>query len=469
MYKMELPVMDYAANDVARRADVYLDRIDDRFYAGDEYESNWVLPGHGHYYKHCRQPVSLGCLEEPLHPSGAAHVKVVIYRCKRVTCSACFRHSIMRAGMKAAQRVVGFGMYLDSVFGSNSRGVMRHDVVSIDPALHESMRDPAEFKRVMGKAIDVFMYKGDLPDLKSKVRADGLLGAMVVVHPWRFDHEKGTKYWSPHAHLLSYGYITPDRIASARARMDNQVNFMNKSTFTSVSHASFLVQYLLSHCGIRVSREVGKQFHSGQLLSYYGRLANNKFGASAVFARAADARESMEIAVDKAVRGAKNGSVQVQASSQSGELKDFDLAGVVRSYSLTLSVAEFRKAARAGDILDRLYSTNNPAKSISTLKESSKLDAMYLGPDLDEDTVFLLVTVNYGKLGNMGKYRRLVVEFSPDDSVICPHSHVRLKPVLPVDGNVPKELVVDGELHTVKSDDWVYDELEMDEHGFRRF
>ena len=59
MYKMEIPVMDYAANDVARRADVYLDRIDDRFYAGDEYESNWVLPGHGHYYKHCGQPVCL--------------------------------------------------------------------------------------------------------------------------------------------------------------------------------------------------------------------------------------------------------------------------------------------------------------------------------------------------------------------------------------------------------------------------
>ena len=95
-----------------------------------------------------------------------------------------FYHACRHEGSAAAWP--GFGMYLDSVFGSNSRGVMRHDVVSIDPSLHESMRDPAVFKDIMGKAIDAFVYKGDLPDPKSEVRADGLLGAMVVVHPWRF-------------------------------------------------------------------------------------------------------------------------------------------------------------------------------------------------------------------------------------------------------------------------------------------
>ena len=144
----------------------------------------------------------------------------------------------------------------------------------------------------------------------------------------------------------------------------------------------------------------------------------------------------MEIAIDKAVHGASNGSVQVQASSQSGELKDFDLAGVCRSYSMTLSVAEFRKAARKGDILDRLYSTNNPATgAISTSVDKPR----------SVDTVFL--TVKYiPPASTVDKYRSQISMIVMSASVehLCPECFSVFHFVEPSGCNVPSPSIFEN-------------------------
>lgn len=222
----------------------------------------WKLPGHGDSYADCGTTLVMGCLDVEAHNQARLDGVDVVARvfvdlrkrsCLRAACPVCYE----KWAGKEAHRIE----YRLSQWKGSGRAI--HLMISV----------PRRFWHI------------PLEDLRPKayavVRKVGFFGGSCIVHPFReicqfcgSHKDVLTKrcekcgssqfmwYFSPHFHLLGYGWIRGDQVKAVYEKQGWIVR--NLGIRESVGATAL---YQLSHAGVHKERHT---------VTWFGRLAYNK-------------------------------------------------------------------------------------------------------------------------------------------------------------------------------------------------
>lgn len=199
----------------------------------------WRLPGHGEAYADCGAWRKKGCLNVVEHCQaglledmvGKVFVKIYHRSCLRAECPICYEKWAGKEAGKIEWRLSQW-----------SCGLPIHLIVS--PAMEDWRLAYEKLKR---KAYRIS-------------KDSGFLGGCCIFHPWRENELTKEWYFSPHFHMIGYGWIEGTKEGYER----HGWVVKNAGLRETVSGTAL---YQLSHAGIHPDRHT---------VTWFGRLAYNK-------------------------------------------------------------------------------------------------------------------------------------------------------------------------------------------------
>lgn len=228
----------------------------------------WGLPGHGVAYGDCGQLRFRGCLNvEEHHGSlddpvreGKVFVQGYYRSCGRKECPVCYESWAGLEAGRAVHRLLSFCV----------SGKMLEEIYEIKDEDERSQRIEVCFKHGRRKPIHVIfsvpesLYGMDItvlrPLLYKLAKKCGLSGGLAIFHPFREYDVQKTWYWSPHFHMLGFGWVRNVKTLYERYGWIIKNVGVRKSV-----HATLM--YQLSHAGVRKDRHV---------VTWFGGLSYNK-------------------------------------------------------------------------------------------------------------------------------------------------------------------------------------------------
>ena len=198
----------------------------------------WHLPATLEKHDWCGNWFYRGCLNAKGHDGtwceGKGFLKTFQRSCFRADCEYCYEKWNGRESNKSTRRI--------EKYENESKKKVKHVIISVPEWEYGKSK-----KELSKKARNI---------LKS-VYCEG--GAMIF-HPFRYNKETKVWYYSPHFHVLGFGWI--DQVAEAYSKHGWVI--INKGTRDSTFSTFY---YLLSHCGIK------KHNHA---LVWFGDLSYSK-------------------------------------------------------------------------------------------------------------------------------------------------------------------------------------------------
>jgi len=201
-------------------------------------QDGWHLPAVDEPKEDCGKWLTKGCLNVLAHAKsefpGKVFIKTFQKSCYRAACEKCFRKWMARESNKATRRIEKFERL--------SKEPSKHIVVSVPAWKHY---EPVKDLRKQA-------YK-----VLKKVNCKG---GTLIYHPFRFDKEAKRWYFSPHFHVIGFGWISNVK------EIYNEGGWIvkNKGVRDSI-FATFY--YQLSHAGIK---------HGYHTLTWFGDLSYSK-------------------------------------------------------------------------------------------------------------------------------------------------------------------------------------------------
>ena len=195
---------------------------------------DWNLPGHGVAYSDCGSWRARGCMHVEDHPNRTLdglegpQIMVEWYKrsCFRSECPVCYESWAGREAGKIAYRL-----------SFKRKGEIIHVVVSPSDSDISSM----PYDKLRAKCYRI-------------AKRHGFRGGSCIFHPFRED-DKGLWRFSPHFHLIGYGWIVETR----EGYHDHGWVVKNLGTRESVVSTAL---YQLSHAGINENRHTVTWFGS---------------------------------------------------------------------------------------------------------------------------------------------------------------------------------------------------------------
>ena len=201
-------------------------------------QDGWHLPAVDLPKDDCGKWQTKGCLNVAAHKGtefeGKVFIKTFQKSCYRAACMTCFRKWMARESNKATRRVE------------------KYEKLSGKPAKHIVISVPS------------WKYYEELRELRKQaykiLKSVNCKGGTLIYHPFRYDKKTKQWYFSPHFHVIGFGWI------SNVEEIYNQHGWIvkNKGVRDSV-FATFY--YQLSHAGIK------KGYHT---LTWFGDLSYSK-------------------------------------------------------------------------------------------------------------------------------------------------------------------------------------------------
>lgn len=198
----------------------------------------WHLPATKESHDWCGNWYTRGCLNVKAHQNieakGKGYVKTFQRHCYRADCEVCYKKWMARESNKSTRRI--------EKYEKKSKKRVKHIIIS----------PPSWIQYKSKKELTQESYK-----ILKKL---GCIGGTIIFHPFRYD--RGYKEWkySPHFHILGFGWIE----CVAENYQENGWIVKNKgvreSTFATI-------YYQLSHAGIK------KNNHA---LVWFGDLSYSK-------------------------------------------------------------------------------------------------------------------------------------------------------------------------------------------------
>jgi len=198
----------------------------------------WHLPATEEAHDWCGHWSTMGCLNVKAHDNTEAHgkgfVKTFQRSCYRAVCEKCFKKWMARESNKATRRIEKY----EKLSGKNAK----HIIISVPTWLyHKSKKELAKESYKILKDV-------------------GCVGGTSIFHPFRFNKDLRLWYYSPHFHVLGFGWIEK----TTENYNKNGWVVKNKG-FRDSTFATFY--YQLSHAGIK------KHNHT---LVWFGDLSYSK-------------------------------------------------------------------------------------------------------------------------------------------------------------------------------------------------
>ncbi|MGI0047853.1 MAG: hypothetical protein ACREBB_11815 [Nitrosotalea sp.] len=200
--------------------------------------NDWRLPSTRRPKEDCGKWKFKGCLDVKAHAKsdfkGKVFVKTFQKCCFRASCELCVKKWAGREANKATRRIE------------------KYTKLSKKPAKHIIVSPPSWHHNLDHKTMKKEAYR-----ILKKV---GALGGAMIFHPFRFNQLEQFWYYSPHFHVLGFGWL------EGSEEIYNKEGWIvkNKGLRNSV-FGTFL--YQLSHCGIK------EHTHS---LVWFGDLSYSK-------------------------------------------------------------------------------------------------------------------------------------------------------------------------------------------------
>jgi len=201
-------------------------------------QDGWHLPATEEAHDWCGKWYTKGCLNVEAHKGteceGKGYVKTFQRSCYRADCEVCEPKWRARESNKATKRI--------EKYEKKSGKHAKHIIVSPPQWLHRKSK----------KELSKMCYK-ILKDV-------GCIGGTVIFHPFRYDKRFKDWYYSPHFHIIGFGWIE----CVTENYQKNGWLVKNKG-FRDSTFATFY--YQLSHAGIK------KHNHA---LVWFGDLSYSK-------------------------------------------------------------------------------------------------------------------------------------------------------------------------------------------------
>lgn len=198
----------------------------------------WRLPSTQPKKEDCGEWKFKGCLNVAAHKnsdhSGKAFVKTFQKCCFRASCELCVKKWAGRESNKATRRI--------EKYSKLSGKPAKHVVVSVPTWLHN---------------LDHKTMKKEAYRILKKV---GSIGGAMIFHPFRFNKLEQFWYYSPHFHIVGFGWIDGTHELYNKEGWVVKNLGLRKSVF-------YTFLYQLSHCGIK------EKTHS---LVWFGDLSYSK-------------------------------------------------------------------------------------------------------------------------------------------------------------------------------------------------
>ena len=147
------------------------------------------LCGHGDPYHDCQDLLYFGCKNEHGYfneAKGKAYVKVVKRNCGRLECPKCLDKVTTNKARKIQKRLKAWKVY---------RLTIKHIIVSPNPKETKYM---------------------DYPDIKTKayklMKQCGVLGGVLIVHPFRCNDFHRYEKPGLHFHIIGYGNVRGNKV-----------------------------------------------------------------------------------------------------------------------------------------------------------------------------------------------------------------------------------------------------------------
>jgi len=228
----------------------------------------WNLPGHGVAYSDCGSLRFRGCLNVKEHHGtledpereGEAYVQGYYRSCARKECPICYESWAGLEASRAEYRLLSFcvskkgvaEIYENQDSGKRSEYIERAFRFARHKVIHVIFSIPEISWGLKIEALRPLLYK--------IVKKCGLLGGCAIFHPFRENRVQGTWYWSPHFHVVGFGWVKGVRSLHSRYGWIIKNAGVRKSV-----HATLM--YQLSHAGVHGEHHV---------VTWFGRLAYNK-------------------------------------------------------------------------------------------------------------------------------------------------------------------------------------------------
>jgi len=194
----------------------------------------WHLPGQKEKRDFCGQWSYMGCLKKEKHSNGKIFLKPFEKSCFRADCVKCCFKWLGREASKATKRM--------EKYEKQSKKTLKHIIVSV-PRF-----DYYKEKKTLSKKVRKIL---------KEVKADS---GLIIFHPFRIDKKTDVWYYSPHFHVLGFGWV--EGVAEAYNKYGYVIKNLGKreSVFGTI-------YYQLSHAGIKKHNHV---------LSYFGECSYSK-------------------------------------------------------------------------------------------------------------------------------------------------------------------------------------------------
>jgi len=194
----------------------------------------WHLPGQKEKRDFCGLWSFMGCLKIEKHSNGKIFLKPFEKSCFRADCIKCCFKWLGREASKATKRM--------EKYEKQSKKTLKHIIVSV-PSF-----DYYKEKKTLSKKVRKIL---------KEVKADS---GLIIFHPFRLDKKIDRWYYSPHFHVLGFGWI--EGVAEAYNKHGYVIKNLGKreSVFGTI-------YYQLSHAGIKAHNHV---------LSYFGECSYSK-------------------------------------------------------------------------------------------------------------------------------------------------------------------------------------------------
>jgi len=201
-------------------------------------QDGWHLPATKDAHDWCGQWSTMGCLNVKAHKNTEAHgkgfVKTFQRSCYRADCETCYKKWMARESNKSTRRIEKY----EKLSGKKAK----HIIISVPKWLY-------------------YKPKKELAKESYKILKDiGCIGGTTIFHPFRYKKELRQWYYSPHFHVIGFGWIECVTENYQRNGWVVKNKGFRDSTFATI-------YYQLSHAGIK------KNNHT---LVWFGDLSYSK-------------------------------------------------------------------------------------------------------------------------------------------------------------------------------------------------
>lgn len=209
-------------------------------------KDGWKLPATFDSYNICGKGFFKACFNDRF-------AKRFVYHCGRIGCEICAKRAGSRIAKKIERRITLYSLKIRHETRGRKNPLASHIIESIEPN--------SEF----------WNYSKEKQNrLLKKMRIiAGITGGCVINHLWRFDKSNLTPIYSPHKHLIAFGWIKENssELIKKQLGIDIVYHKVKNGTLRNRVDVFAVAFYQLSHCAVN---------HRKHSLQWFGDLANNK-------------------------------------------------------------------------------------------------------------------------------------------------------------------------------------------------